>query len=71
MAVTGVNQWVEQIAALTKPESIKWCDGSAQEFESILQLLVANGSLIRLNPKLRPDSFLSRTDPRDVEANKG
>ena len=66
MAVTSVNDWVEQIASLTKPDSIKWCDGSAQEFESIKNLLVANGSLIPLNPKLRPDSFLSRTDPRDV-----
>jgi phosphoenolpyruvate carboxykinase (GTP) len=62
----SINVWVEQIAALTKPESIKWCDGSAQEFDSIKNLLVANGSLIPLNPKLRPDSFLSRTDPRDV-----
>ena len=66
MAVTSVNDWVEQIAALTEPDSIEWCDGSAQEFESIKNLLVANGSLIPLNPKLRPDSFLSRTDPRDV-----
>jgi phosphoenolpyruvate carboxykinase (GTP) len=66
VAVTSVSDWVEQIASLTKPDSIKWCDGSAQEFESIKNLLVANGSLIPLNPKLRPDSFLSRTDPRDV-----
>jgi phosphoenolpyruvate carboxykinase (GTP) len=66
VAVTSVNDCVEQIAALTNPDSIKWCDGSAQEFESIKNLLVANGSLIPLNPKLRPASFLSRTDPRDV-----
>jgi phosphoenolpyruvate carboxykinase (GTP) len=66
VAVTSVSEWVEQIASLTNPDSIKWCDGSAQEFESIKNLLVANGSLIPLNPKLRPDSFLSRTDPRDV-----
>jgi phosphoenolpyruvate carboxykinase (GTP) len=66
VAVKTVNDWVDQIAALTNPDSIKWCDGSAQEFESIKNLLVANGSLIPLNKKLRPDSFLSRTDPRDV-----
>ena len=66
MAVIGVKDWVDQIAALTNPDSIKWCDGSAQEFESIKNLLVASGSLIPLNPKLRPNSFLSRTDPRDV-----
>jgi phosphoenolpyruvate carboxykinase (GTP) len=66
VAVKTVNDWVDQIAALTNPDSIKWCDGSAQEFESIKNLLVANGSLIPLNQKLRPDSFLSRTDPRDV-----
>jgi len=66
VAVIGVKDWVDQIAALTNPDSIKWCDGSAQEFESIKNLLVASGSLIPLNPKLRPNSFLSRTDPRDV-----
>ena len=66
MAVSSVSDWVEQIASLTKPDSIQWCDGSSQEFEAIKNLLVANGSLIPLNPKLRPDSFLSRTDPRDV-----
>jgi phosphoenolpyruvate carboxykinase (GTP) len=66
VAVTSVSEWVEQIASLTNPDSIKWCDGSPEEFENIKNLLVANGSLIPLNPKLRPDSFLSRTDPRDV-----
>lgn len=66
MAVTSVQEWVAQIASLTEPESIKWCDGSSQESENIKALLVANGTLIPLNPNLRPDSFLSRTDPRDV-----
>jgi phosphoenolpyruvate carboxykinase (GTP) len=66
VVVTSVNDWVDQIASLTNPDSIKWCDGSAEELSNIKKLLVANGSLIPLNPKLRPDSFLSRTDPRDV-----
>ena len=66
MAFASVNDWVDQIASLTKPDSIKWCDGSDQELKEIKNLLVASGSLIPLNPKLRPDSYLSRTDPRDV-----
>ena len=63
MAFASVNDWVDQIASLTKPDSIKWCDGSEQELKEIKNLLVASGSLIPLNPKLRPDSYLSRSDP--------
>ncbi len=66
MAISRVKEWVEQIASLTNPDSIQWCDDSDEDFEAIKKLLVTNGSLIPLNPKLRPDSYLARTDPRDV-----
>jgi phosphoenolpyruvate carboxykinase (GTP) len=58
--------WVDQVAALTQPDSIVWCDGSLAEHDGLTRQLVAEGKLIRLNPEWRPNSFLARTDPRDV-----
>jgi phosphoenolpyruvate carboxykinase (GTP) len=58
--------WVSDIAALTKPENILWCDGSQAEWYSLTRRLIAEGVLLPLNPDLRPDSFLVRSDPDDV-----
>ena len=62
----GIDEWVAQIAKLTKPDSVVWCDGSAEEYSAMINLLLDSGTLIRLNPELRPNSFLARTDPGDV-----
>jgi len=59
-------QWVDEIAQLTKPASIHWCDGSQDEYDSLCQLLVDGGSFIRLNEAKRPNSYLCRSDPGDV-----
>lgn len=59
-------RWVEEIASLTKPDEIVWCDGSQAEWDRLTQQLVEAGTLIRLNPKLRPNSFLARSHPSDV-----
>ena len=59
-------EWVEQIATLTKPDRVYWCDGSDEEWERLTQELIAAGTLKRLNPELRPNSFYAASDPKDV-----
>jgi phosphoenolpyruvate carboxykinase (GTP) len=59
-------RWVHGIAELTRPDDIVWCDGSEEEWQRLTSLLVQNGTFTRLNPKLRPNSFWSASDPRDV-----
>jgi phosphoenolpyruvate carboxykinase (GTP) len=66
MTILSVPQWVAETAKLTQPSEIIWCDGSAAEWQELTELLVSSGTLIRLNPDLRPNSFLARTDPADV-----
>ncbi|MGH3120082.1 MAG: phosphoenolpyruvate carboxykinase (GTP) [Streptosporangiaceae bacterium] len=75
-AISGLNQpptahrglisWVNEIAALTRPARVQWCDGSQQEWDELTSLLVEQGTLIPLNADLRPGSFLARSDPSDV-----
>lgn len=58
--------WVDQMARLCEPTEIVWCDGSQAEWDRVTSQMVDAGTLVRLNPALRPNSFLCRSDPRDV-----
>ncbi|WP_026874154.1 phosphoenolpyruvate carboxykinase (GTP) [Jiangella gansuensis] len=58
--------WVREVAELTQPDRIHWCDGSDAEWTALTDQLVAAGTLVRLNPAKKPNSFWARTDPTDV-----
>ena len=61
-----ISDWVADVARLTAPDEVVWVDGSTAEWDRLTKMMVAQGTLIRLNPEWRPNSFLARSDPADV-----
>src|SRR5881398_2114999 len=63
---TRLRNWVREIAELCQPQQVYWCDGSDEEWTQLTDELVEAGTLVRLNPDKKPNSFWARTDPSDV-----
>ncbi|HOF33805.1 MAG TPA: phosphoenolpyruvate carboxykinase (GTP) [Spirochaetota bacterium] len=59
-------KWVEEVAAMTKPENIYWCDGSQKEYDEMIKVMVDEGLAIPLNEKKRPGCVLFKSDASDV-----
>jgi phosphoenolpyruvate carboxykinase (GTP) len=62
----GLRAWVEQVATLTQPDEIYWCDGSQEEYDRLAQALIDAGTFQRLSESKRPGSYLALSDPSDV-----
>jgi len=61
-----LQAWVDEVAELTTPDRVVWCDGSPEEWARLTEELVEAGTLVRLNEEKKPNSFWARTDPSDV-----
>ena len=61
-----LSAWVERVAELTQPDSIHWCDGSAEEYDRLCQEMVEKGTFEKLSDAKRPNSYLARSDAGDV-----
>jgi phosphoenolpyruvate carboxykinase (GTP) len=67
MSVTSVAQkWVSEAAGLTQPSRVVWCDGSKAEYDSLIEAMLADGTLLALNSKTYPNCYLHRSHPADV-----
>src|SRR6266850_907929 len=61
-----LEQWVNDVAKMTRPQKVVWCDGSAAEYEGLIERMLDDGTLIRLNQEAYPDCYLHRSHPSDV-----
>ena len=70
MAGTTTNEkltaWVEEWRGIFEPDAVEWCDGTAEEYDRLCQLLVDNGTFEKLSEAKRPNSYLALSDPSDV-----
>ncbi len=62
----ALNRWVDEVARLTRPDAVHWCDGSEAEYDALVAQMLDDGTLVALNPRTHPRCYLHRSDPRDV-----
>ncbi|MFN3345616.1 MAG: phosphoenolpyruvate carboxykinase (GTP) [Chloroherpetonaceae bacterium] len=62
----GFRAWLNEVVELCKPDAVRFCDGSQEEYDELCELMVQSGTFKRLNPKKRPNSYLAWSDPSDV-----
>ena len=59
-------RWVDEMTSLCQPSTVVWCDGSSQEYDAMMELLIQSGTAKKLNPAKRKNSYLVKSDPADV-----
>src|SRR6266511_3740333 len=62
----SLSAWVEDVARQTQPDRVVWCDGSADEYRTLIQGMLAEGTLLTLNQEKFPNCYLHRSAPTDV-----
>ncbi len=62
----ALSEWVDEVARLTQPARIQWCNGSEEEYQTLIQEMLADGTLLELNQDTYPGCYLHRSDPSDV-----
>lgn len=66
MCSRALNEWIEEVARVTQPDRIVWCDGSEREYHALLEQMLGDGTLLRLNERKYPNCYLHRSHPTDV-----
>jgi phosphoenolpyruvate carboxykinase (GTP) len=62
----ALKSWVDQVASHTQPEAIHWCSGSDEEYQDLIELMLAHGTLTTLNKTTHPNCYLHLSNPNDV-----
>ena len=65
-SIQPLLEWVDATAKITRPDAVVWCDGSSEQFQSLIKLMVTDGTLIKLNQEKFPNCYLHRSNPNDV-----
>ena len=60
------ERWVDETAGMTRPSNVVWCDGSKQEYDRLIEMMLRDGTLLPLNPRTYPNCYLHRSHPSDV-----
>ncbi len=69
--VKEMKTWVAESVELTKPSAVYWCDGSNDEYDRLIKIMLQDGTLLQLNPSTYPNSYLHRSNPNDVARTEG